>query len=1038
LIEKKGILLMLQCAIALASVTVIGFSSEQEAFAAGYTIEDKASCESLPGGSPEWIDATSTCQLNSDLDFNVSPILNVDNATLAISDGSTLKLRTIPILISSSATVEVAPGGSISCDPCSSQAYPLTNNGTLVNHGTITGRSVSGDQDFGVDNTGTIINSGVFSVNTTNYKPVAVSLHVMDRAGTVGAPVSLTGYDEDGGPFIFFVTSLPQHGFLSENPNSPSPSDLLYQPKNRFFTGSDSFTLKAFDGINEGPEATISITIHPEDEDVLAALAQGHKTPVGKSVPITLTGYDSGGAPLTFTVVSGPSHGILNGTAPDLTYTPHPDFSGTDSFDFIVNDGTNNSPPATVVIEVTDELLLRKPIGNGISGTIINSGTLDIPTDLINNGTINNDVGGVITIWDGFTFTNNELLYNNATLTLIDGTFLNNNTGTINNSGTLTLDDQLTNNGVFNNDCDGTFTLGQITGNQPVNTCDNMVIDDEFSCEFFLAAANAEWVDPDSCGTDDTVTVDSGDSLTIGSGIILEAGSIAIESGGSVANSGDTVINATDDSVNNGTITNDAGAQLSISSSGPYEFTNLGTFDNAGFFDINVPLVNNRTVTNSGNFTNSGIIVNWDEFLNSGNFTNNEILSNSGTVTNNGNFTNNDQFPSAGTFINNAGFLNNGDLSTNNNITNTGTLSNFDTIDNQGTFNNTGNITNTGTLSSSGDLFNAATFTNNAGGSLTVEAMGNITNNGLIYNNASLTIDADGLLDNTSTDTIENDCGGTITGIVSTNPAEDVCEPVADDQAVTTDEDDSVSITLTGSNLDADPVFAAAALTFTIVTPPANGALSGVAPNLTYTPHPNFNGADSFTFVANDGANNSAAATVTITVNPVAEPDVGNSGSGGGGGGGGKRVVIINNNQQQGGSPSTSSCTAGTLPDSHFKENPLDRIALCNPAFLDPFGLGISQASIGQQVSITATLTNHQQVAQDYAFIVQITDEDGTVVFIGWQEGNIESGNTADISISWTPEQAGDYTVRIFVWDGLQIPAQPLSEVSVVNIEVTE
>ena len=46
--------------------------------------------------------------------------------------------------------------------------------------------------------------------------------------------------------------------------------------------------------------------------------------------------------------------------------------------------------------------------------------------------------------------------------------------------------------------------------------------------------------------------------------------------------------------------------------------------------------------------------------------------------------------------------------------------------------------------------------------------------------------------------------------------------PTAADQAVTTPEDTAVTITLTGSDVDGD------ALTFTIVTPPLHGALSGL------------------------------------------------------------------------------------------------------------------------------------------------------------------------------------------------------------------
>ena len=87
--------------------------------------------------------------------------------------------------------------------------------------------------------------------------------------------------------------------------------------------------------------------------------------------------------------------------------------------------------------------------------------------------------------------------------------------------------------------------------------------------------------------------------------------------------------------------------------------------------------------------------------------------------------------------------------------------------------------------------------------------------------------------------------------------------PSADDQSVTVDEDTPVAVTLTGSDPDGDP------LSFTVVAGPADGSLSGTAPNLTYTPDANVNGTDSFTFVANDGTVDSAEATVSITVNPV-------------------------------------------------------------------------------------------------------------------------------------------------------------------------
>jgi hypothetical protein len=87
--------------------------------------------------------------------------------------------------------------------------------------------------------------------------------------------------------------------------------------------------------------------------------------------------------------------------------------------------------------------------------------------------------------------------------------------------------------------------------------------------------------------------------------------------------------------------------------------------------------------------------------------------------------------------------------------------------------------------------------------------------------------------------------------------------PVANPQSVSSDEDNGLAITLTGSDGDSDP------LTFAIVSGPSSGSLSGTAPNVTYTPNANFNGADSFTFKANDGSEDSAPAAVDIAIDAV-------------------------------------------------------------------------------------------------------------------------------------------------------------------------
>jgi hypothetical protein len=50
--------------------------------------------------------------------------------------------------------------------------------------------------------------------------------------------------------------------------------------------------------------------------------------------------------------------------------------------------------------------------------------------------------------------------------------------------------------------------------------------------------------------------------------------------------------------------------------------------------------------------------------------------------------------------------------------------------------------------------------------------------------------------------------------------------------------------------------------------------LSGTGANLTYTPDPNYNGPDAFTYAANDGAVDSAAANVSLTVQAVNDAPV--------------------------------------------------------------------------------------------------------------------------------------------------------------------
>jgi hypothetical protein len=84
-------------------------------------------------------------------------------------------------------------------------------------------------------------------------------------------------------------------------------------------------------------------------------LAQQVSTAEDTQLGVTLSATDVDNAALTYSIVpgSGPAHGTLSGTAPNLIYKPNANYHGPDSFAFLASDGTASSAPVTVTIEVT-------------------------------------------------------------------------------------------------------------------------------------------------------------------------------------------------------------------------------------------------------------------------------------------------------------------------------------------------------------------------------------------------------------------------------------------------------------------------------------------------------------------------------------------------------------------------------------------------------------------------------------------------------------------------------------------------------------
>ncbi|MDB4690805.1 Ig-like domain-containing protein [Verrucomicrobia bacterium] len=84
--------------------------------------------------------------------------------------------------------------------------------------------------------------------------------------------------------------------------------------------------------------------------------------------------------------------------------------------------------------------------------------------------------------------------------------------------------------------------------------------------------------------------------------------------------------------------------------------------------------------------------------------------------------------------------------------------------------------------------------------------------------------------------------------------------PIAQDASFSVVGGQTLSLSLTANDPDGD------SLTYTLVSNPTHGTLTSSGPSRIYTPNDGFSGADSFTFRANDGTDDSNLATINIEI----------------------------------------------------------------------------------------------------------------------------------------------------------------------------
>jgi hypothetical protein len=181
---------------------------------------------------------------------------------------------------------------------------------------------------------------------------------------SVPAPGVLANDTGGIAPLSAVLVTAPIRGTLTLSNNG----GFTYTATNGF-AGSDTFTYRATDGTTTSGNATVTITVTPDNAPV--ANNDSYSVLVNSSLSVQAPGVlandtDVDGNSLTGNLVSGPANGTLTFTNNGgFLYVPNSGFLGIDTFTYRANDGQSNSVPATVSISVQPPALFSDNFTRG-------------------------------------------------------------------------------------------------------------------------------------------------------------------------------------------------------------------------------------------------------------------------------------------------------------------------------------------------------------------------------------------------------------------------------------------------------------------------------------------------------------------------------------------------------------------------------------------------------------------------------------------------------------------------------------------------
>ena len=135
-----------------------------------------------------------------------------------------------------------------------------------------------------------------------------------------------------------------------------------------------------------------------------------------------------------------------------------------------------------------------------------------------------------------------------------------------------------------------------------------------------------------------------------------------------------------------------------------------------------------------------------------------------------------------------------------------------------------------------------------------------------------------------------------------------------------------------------------------------------------------------------------------------------------------------------------STTTPSQEESSQAEDDAAERIAAAEAAAAAAEAASqqaISELSVNEKIEITMDFTNDSDVQQSFALIVQIKDSTNTTISLSHVTGMLGAGQTLDQVLSYTPTEAGTYTVEKFLWNNFADPTALTDSKETISLTVS-